>query len=760
SVAPEVDYQATVDAVQATVDGYPGLVRDVQTYLQQKVREVLSGSSDAIVVRIFGPELEVLREKAEEVRDALASIDGVADARVELQIEEPQVEIEVDLERAEAYGIKPGDVRRAASTLLSGLEAGSLFEQQKVFSVVVWGTPETRHSLTSIRELLIDTPEGDHVRLEDVAEVRIAPTPNTILREAVSRRIDVGLDVGGADLGAVAAAVEARLSEMEFPLEYHAEVLGEHAERQAAQNRMLVYAVAAALGIFLLLQAALQSWRLAALAFFTLPAALVGGLLAAIGTGGVVSLGTLVGLLAVFGIAARNGILLLNHYQHLEQHEGEALGPGLVLRGARERLGPIAMTAGTTALALAPVALFGDAAGHEIAHPVAVTVMGGLVTSTLLNLFIVPALYLRVAPRPKPDMSSQLAVLAMLSLQPGLWLGGSSMRRTDGSLAASARAPILLAEGLRKSYGPRQALRGLTFSLNAGRVLGFLGPNGAGKTTTIRILTTILEPSGGHFAVDSIGSAYPERIRHKIGVLPETLGFPRQITGIEYLVYFGQLYGRSAADARQHGMALLEEVGLERRARSLIGTYSHGMRQRLGIARALVNDPAVVFLDEPTQGLDPRGQQEVLSQVRQIARERSAGVVLCSHLLSEIEGYCDDVIILRDGQVVAAGSVHEVIARARHNVIRIHVAPPSLAEAQRVLEALPQVVKAAPLGDLPGWLAVELRGPLMEGSTEDREFKNAILDALIRAGVPVLSFEAEGGRLQDVFLELTEEVAV
>jgi ABC-2 type transport system ATP-binding protein len=161
------------------------------------------------------------------------------------------------------------------------------------------------------------------------------------------------------------------------------------------------------------------------------------------------------------------------------------------------------------------------------------------------------------------------------------------------------QAEILLAEDLSKAYGPRKALIGLSFSLNAGRVLGFLGPNGAGKTTSIRILTTMLEPKG-HFSVDGTGSEHPEQIRRKIGVLPENLGFPRHVTGIEYLTYFGQLYGRPAKEARNRALKLLEEVGMQQRGKSLIGTFSHGMRQRIGIARALVNDPVVVFLDEPT----------------------------------------------------------------------------------------------------------------------------------------------------------------
>ena len=399
SVAPGADYDATVAAIQETVDGYPGLVRDVQTYLKERIKEVLTGSSEAIVVRIFGPELEVLRSKAEEVRQALSEIDGVVDLHTELQVDIPQVEIEVDLAKAGRYGLKPGDVRRAAAALMAGTEVGDYYTEGKAFDVSVWSTPETRRSLTSLRELLINTPSGVHVLLRDVAEVRVVPTPNEIEHEGFSRRIDVVANAGGRDLGSVVRDVERRLQEVEFPLGYHAELLGEYAERQAAQRRLLIYGLVAAIGISLLLLASFRSWRLTALSYFTLPSALVGGVLAAYIGGGVISLGSLVGFFTVLGIAARNGIMLINHYQHLEEQEGEAFGPGLVLRGARERLAPILMTALTTGLALVPLAIAGDIPGHEIEHPLAVVILGGLVTSTLLNLFIVPALYLQFGRR-------------------------------------------------------------------------------------------------------------------------------------------------------------------------------------------------------------------------------------------------------------------------------------------------------------------------------------------------------------------------
>ena len=323
-------------------------------------------------------------------------------------------------------------------------------------------------------------------------------------------------------------------------------------------------------------------------------------------------------------------------------------------------------------------------------------------------------------------------------------------------------AEVLMAENLRKSYGPRRALQGLSFSLKAGRILGFLGPNGAGKTTSIRILTTMMEPEAGRFVVDGISSDHPEEIRRRIGVLPENLGFPKQMTGIEYLTFFGQLYGRTTANAREYARTLLEDVGLQQRGRSLIGAYSHGMRQRIGIARALVNDPVVVFLDEPTLGLDPRGQQELLELIQRIARERGTGVVLCSHLLSEIENVCDDVVILNAGQIVANGTVAEVVGRVQSNVIlqntmRIQVPAALVASAKQELVTIPNIKKVTPIGEMEGWLRVELAEPTNGDVSKAYMNNNSILSALIHAQIPILSFEVEGGKLQDVFMHLTEE---
>jgi Cu/Ag efflux pump CusA len=356
---------------------------------------VLTGASQAVVVRISGDDLAVLRSTADEVQAELEGIDGLIDLHTELQEDVPHVEVTTKLAAAGRVGLKPGDVRRAAAAQVQGIEVNDIWRPTRVFDVNIWSRPSARGSLTGIRELPIDTPAGDQVPLGDVADIRIAPTPNIIRRENVTRRIDVTADVSGRDLGSVVEDVERALANVDLPRGYAAEVLGESAERAAAQNRLRLFGVAAAIAIFALLQVAFGRWSLAALFFLTLPLALVGGALAAFATGGVISLGSLVGFLTVFGIAARNGILLINHYQHLERHEGEPFGPDLVLRGALERLSPILMTALATGLALVPLAVAGDIPGHEVEHPMAIVILGGLVTSTLANLFLVPALYLR-----------------------------------------------------------------------------------------------------------------------------------------------------------------------------------------------------------------------------------------------------------------------------------------------------------------------------------------------------------------------------
>ena len=309
------------------------------------------------------------------------------------------------------------------------------------------------------------------------------------------------------------------------------------------------------------------------------------------------------------------------------------------------------------------------------------------------------------------------------------------------------------ARGVEKRYGSLVAVADLSFDAQAGEILGVLGPNGAGKTTAIRVLTTIFAPTRGSFEVAGSPHTRPTEIRRSIGVLPESAGYPEHQTAEEYLRYHARLYGQSHSGARAVTRSLLDELGLGERRRSLISTYSRGMRQRLGIARALVNEPKVVFLDEPTLGLDPAGQRQILSTIRRIAAERGATVLLSTHLLTEVEETCSRVLILSHGRVAAQGTVSEVARQAAApRSGRLRVPGEHVESAIAALAAVPGVETASADGQ-PGLLKVTL------AQTDGRppeETMNAGLRALIEAGIPLLSYELEGARLSDAFLAMTE----
>ena len=395
SMDPSVPYGPTLAKIQEVVDGYPGLYRDVLTYLKERIKEVLTGASATVVVRIYGPDLERLRDHADRSAAAMAGIEGIIDLHVEQQELVPQIVISFRPEAGERFGLTPGDVRRAATTLIQGAKVGEVYEEQMIFDVVVWGIEDVRNNVANLRTLRIDTPSGAQVPLGDVADVFVAPSPNAILREGASRRIDVTCNVRGRDLGSVARDIEERIGNVEFERGYHPEFLGEYAEQRAARDRLLFLSGLSILGILLVLHTDFRSFRLTFLIFLSLPFALIGGVLAVLVSGGILSLGSLVGFVTVLGIGGRNGIMLISHYRHLQVEEGEPFGLELVMRGAEERLAPILMTALTTVLALLPIVVGGNLPGQEIEHPMALVIVGGLATSTLLNLFLMPALYYR-----------------------------------------------------------------------------------------------------------------------------------------------------------------------------------------------------------------------------------------------------------------------------------------------------------------------------------------------------------------------------
>lgn len=384
-------YDDTRAGIERVVAGYPGIRARLQTYGAERVAAALAGTSDDLVVRLFGQDSAALTATAEQVRERISRVSGIRDARVRAQPLQPTVRVEVDLAAAEKVGLRPGDVRREATTLVSGLTVGNLYEQAKVFDVVVLGTAATRASLTGLSDVRIGTPSGGQVRLGDVARVGIGPEPAAIVHDQVQRSIDVVAAVRGRGAGAVAADVRRAVAGVPMPAETHLQVLGAAEVRQADLRRVLVWTAAAVLLSLLVLQAAVAGWRRAALLTLLVPLGVVGGVLSAAPVGGVATAGGVAGLFAVLALTVRSGLVLVRRIGELEQACG--LQPGRLAAAAavRERVVPVLRTALAVAVLLLPALVLGDRPGLEVLRPFAATVLGGLVSHLLVTLLVLPA---------------------------------------------------------------------------------------------------------------------------------------------------------------------------------------------------------------------------------------------------------------------------------------------------------------------------------------------------------------------------------
>jgi Cu/Ag efflux pump CusA len=419
AIAGDADYDKTVASIKDTVRDVPGTTAEVVPFSTQEMRDVgslhtgantvtgsgldvLTGLNTPIAVRVFGEDPKILASEAAKVQQLMVNIDGVVNPRVEGAATQPSIEIEVDLDKAQQVGVSPGDVRRAEATLLQGIQVGSVFEDQKVFDVIVLGTPATRSSVSAVQSLLIDRPGGGHIRLGDVADVRIAQTPPVIRRDAVSRRVDVVADLDGRSVGAVAADLEQQLATMSFPLEYHTEVITNSTADEINSGRVIGFAIAAIIAAFLLFQAAFNSWRLALVATVALPLSLTGGLLTGLIGGRTFSLGALLGLLALLGLAARYIAMVLTTLQGPDGRRGSGDDAATVYGRAGEPFGSLIISAAALAAVALPFVVLGPRPGLEILHPLAVVLLGGLVSSLVVALFLLPSAYLHLVP-PQAD---------------------------------------------------------------------------------------------------------------------------------------------------------------------------------------------------------------------------------------------------------------------------------------------------------------------------------------------------------------------
>jgi Cu/Ag efflux pump CusA len=398
TVAPGADYNAALAGIRDIAVGYPGVHTSVRTYAEDRVAAAQDKVGDELVVRVYGADLSKLRNTADDVASMLSTVPGVLSPRVEPQVTQPTLQIEVNLAAAQRHGLRPGDVRREATTLISGLPVGNLYEEQKVFDVVVWGGPAIRQSLSDLEQLRIDTPSGTQVRLGEVATVRIAPDPAAITHNSVSRSLDITAVVNSRSAADVSQEVTSRLRGMAFPYEYHAEVLGDAAQRQSGQLRVAAIAAVVVLLSFLILQAATGSWGLAGALLLTLPVAVAGGVLVAPLVGGVRSIGVLVALFALLALVIRQALVFARRARELGAEPGAS--PGAAVQQAVREVAPavVGVALVIAAILIAP-AVMGTTAGLEAFHPFAVSMLAGLVTATLVSLVAVPAFYLAIANR-------------------------------------------------------------------------------------------------------------------------------------------------------------------------------------------------------------------------------------------------------------------------------------------------------------------------------------------------------------------------
>jgi CzcA family heavy metal efflux pump len=374
----------------------PGTNVTIGQPISHRIDHMLSGTRANIAVKVFGDDLRTLRRLGENVRSAMQTVPGVADLSLEQQMDVPFVRFVLNRPMIARYGLRPGDVAEAIETSFAGATVGRIFDRGTAFDLIVKFDPSTGADFDRVADLPIDTPTGAVVPVRVLADVRREEGPNMVLRENVQRRIVISCNVAGRDLGGVVRDVQVAIAQaVPMPAGYRVEYGGQFESEESATQRLLALGVLVIAGLFMLLVLAFGRARDALIVMINLPLALIGGVAGVFLAGGILNVATIIGFITLFGIATRNGIMLISHVRHLREVEGVSDFRAAVERGALERLVPILMTALAAGLALIPLALGGGQSGSEIQTPMAIVILCGLLTSTLLNMFVVPTLYLR-----------------------------------------------------------------------------------------------------------------------------------------------------------------------------------------------------------------------------------------------------------------------------------------------------------------------------------------------------------------------------
>jgi CzcA family heavy metal efflux pump len=387
--------EAATEELREKLTKIPGVFVAFGQPISHRLDHLSSGVRAALAVKVYGADLSELRRLAADVEGTMQGIAGVVDLQVEPQVEVPQISIEIDRKAAARYGVTSYELAENLEVALGGHVVSQVLQGQRTFDLAVWFTPEARNDLSTIQSTLISTPSGQRIPLSQLATVKRDTGPNTINRENVSRRIVVQANVEGRDLNSVVTELQSKMRPMQasWPRGYYVEYGGQFEAQQSAMSRILFLGIFTISAIFLLLNVALRSWRMALQVMVNLPMALVGGVVVLFLTGGILSVASMVGFITLFGIATRNGIMMLSHYVHLMREEGVPFSKDMIVKGTAERLSPVLMTALAAAFGLLPLAISQGEPGKELLQPIAVVILGGLVFSTFLSQVVMPALF-------------------------------------------------------------------------------------------------------------------------------------------------------------------------------------------------------------------------------------------------------------------------------------------------------------------------------------------------------------------------------
>ncbi|MBX7075470.1 MAG: efflux RND transporter permease subunit [Pirellulales bacterium] len=418
------DREIVLAEIRDRLSEMPGVLCNIGQPISHRLDHIMSGIRSQMAVKLYGPDLAELRSQAVEIRDLMAAVPGIVDLRVEPQVEIPQVKVEVLRAEALRYGLSPGEVAHTLETAFQGTTVSQVLEGQRRFDLLVWFDEQARNDLEAIRATTISTPDGSPVALGTVAKVEATNGPNTINRENVMRRIVVQANVAGRDLAGVVTDIRNSAEKLKLPQGYFIEYGGQFEAQQQANLRLLILGTLSIVGIFLLLCKGLESWRAALQVMVNIPLAAIGAVVALLLTNlpsldalqatswwewprvwaqaTTLSVAHWVGFITLVGIVCRNGIMMISHFIHLMKYEGEQFDEQMIIRGSLERLTPVLMTALTAIIGLVPLAMGAGETGKEILHPLAIVVIGGLISSTLLDQLVTPALFYKFGRPEKP----------------------------------------------------------------------------------------------------------------------------------------------------------------------------------------------------------------------------------------------------------------------------------------------------------------------------------------------------------------------